>query len=164
MLDPGRGLVLEKSAGILNLPSFLLPAFSSAFTFASSSHHHHHGHLPARRQFSSTPHRPSKLGRTPISIPPGVEISVGEPRIVKDATTYLRIPKRTVTVEGPLGKLDLEIPPVIKIDQDAETRRAVLSIEDTKEKRQMEMWGTYEKDRHTVGGKTEGKRAGEIEI
>lgn len=146
MLAPGRGLVLEKSAGIINLPSFLLPAFSSAF--ASSHHPHHH---PARRQFSSTPHRPSKLGRTPISIPPGVEISVGEPRIVKDATTYLRIPKRTVTVEGPLGKLDLEIPPFIKIDQDAETRRAVLSIEDTKEKRQMEMWGTYEKDRLTVG-------------
>ena len=39
-------------------------------------------------------------------------------------------------------QLDLEIPPSLKIDIDPESRRAVLSIEDAKEKRQMEMWGT----------------------
>ena len=155
MLAPGRGLVLEKSAAFVNLPSFLLPAFQSASAAHPHGHHHaHHNHLPfLRRQFSSTPSRSSKLGRTPISIPPGVEIFVGEPKIKKDATTYLRIPKRTVTVQGPLGKLDLEIPPFIKIDQDAEARRAVLSIENTKEKQQMEMWGMYGRDTRKPGRK-----------
>ena len=132
MLAPGRGrLVLEKTAALVNVPSFLLPAFQSTAICARGP----------SRQFSSTPGRPSKLGRTPISVPPGVEILVGDPIIKNDPTTYLRIPKRILTVQGPLGKLDIEIPPFIKIDQDAESRKAVLSIEDAKEKRQKEMWG-----------------------
>ena len=146
MLAPGRGrLVLEKSGALANLPSFLLPAFqqsqsqSPAFALSISALARSRSN---RRPFSSTSARPSKLGRTPISIPPGVEIQVGEPRVKHDPTTYLRIPTRIVTVQGPLGKLDLEIPPFIKIVQDPESRRAVLSIEDTTEKRQKEMWGT----------------------
>lgn len=60
----------------------------------------------------------------------------------KDPTTYLRIAKRVVTVNGPLGSLNLEIPPFLEINQDAETRKAVLTIQDRDQKRQMEMWGT----------------------
>lgn len=134
MLAPSRGWVLERKAASFTLPSFLLPAFqSSSNTNITTS----------RRQFSNTVSRSSKLGRTPISIPPGVDILIGEPKVKKDPTTYLRIPKRTVTVQGPLGKLDLEIPPYLKIDHDAETRKAVLSIEDIEAKQQMEMWGRH---------------------
>ncbi|KAI4862674.1 ribosomal protein L6 [Hypoxylon rubiginosum] len=131
MLAPCRAKVLERavssSAAAVTLPAFLVPAFQTA---------------PPRRQFSSTPYRPSKLGRTPISIPPGVELTIGEPRVKKDPTTYLRIPKRTVTVTGPLGKLDLEIPPFLTIDHDEASKRAILSIENRDIKKQMEMWGT----------------------
>lgn len=130
MLAPCRAKVLERavssSAAAVTLPAFLVPAFQTA---------------PPRRQFSSTPYRPSKLGRTPISIPPGVELTIGEPRVKKDPTTYLRIPKRTVTVTGPLGKLDLEIPPFLTIDHDEASKRAILSIENRDIKKQMEMWG-----------------------
>lgn len=55
------------------------------------------------RAFSATGPRQSKLGRTPISIPPGVELLIGEPKVKRDPTTYLKIPRRTVSVEGPLG-------------------------------------------------------------
>ncbi|KAI6082926.1 ribosomal protein L6 [Hypoxylon rubiginosum] len=131
MLAPSRGKVLERavlsSTAAVTLPAFLVPAFQTA---------------PPRRQFSSTPYRPSKLGRTPISIPPGVELTIGEPRVKKDPTTYLRIPKRTVTVTGPLGKLDLEIPPFLTINHDEAARRAILTIENRDIKQQMEMWGT----------------------
>ena len=58
---------------------------------------------PQRQQpFSTTPKNASKLGRTPISIPPGVELTLGEPFVRPDPTTYLRIPRRTLTVTGPL--------------------------------------------------------------
>ncbi|KAI1816532.1 54S ribosomal protein L6 [Poronia punctata] len=128
MLAPGRSKVLEKavSGAAVTLPGFLVPAFQ----------------VTPRRQFSNTSSKPSKLGRTPISIPPGVEITVGEPFTKKDATTYLKIAKRTVTVSGPLGKLDLEIPPFINIQQDEAAKKAMLSVENQDLKQQKEMWGT----------------------
>ncbi|KAI0120863.1 ribosomal protein L6 [Hypoxylon sp. NC0597] len=142
MLAPGRGKVLEKALAGTNtavtLPAFLVPAFQTT---------------APRRQFSNTSNRPSKLGRTPISIPPGVELTIGEPRVKRDPTTYLRIPKRTVTVAGPLGKLDLEIPPFLNINHDEASRRAILSIENSEIKQQMEMWGTTWAylNRHIIG-------------
>ena len=44
------------------------------------------------------------MGRTPISIPPNVELHIGEPTIRHDATTYFKIARRMITVTGPLGK------------------------------------------------------------
>ncbi|KAI0204534.1 54S ribosomal protein L6 [Astrocystis sublimbata] len=128
ILAPSRSKVLEKAASgaAVTLPSFLVPAFQAS----------------PRRQFSTTPSRSSKLGRTPISIPPGVEITIGEPIAKKDPTTYLRIAKRTVTVAGPLGKLDLEIPPFLTISHDQATGKANLTIENKDLKQQKEMWGT----------------------
>ncbi|TDZ24764.1 54S ribosomal protein L6 [Colletotrichum sidae] len=108
------------------IPAFLVPAL----------------HTLSRRQFSWTPIRPSKLGRTPLSIPPGVEMLVSEPKLKKDPTSYLKVYKRTVSVTGPLGKLELEIDPFMKIEQDAESNRAILSVEDSNNKEQREMWGT----------------------
>ncbi|KAI1129394.1 54S ribosomal protein L6 [Nemania abortiva] len=128
MFAPSRSRVLEKaiSGTSVTLPCFLVPAFQ----------------VSPRRQFSKTPSTSSKLGRTPISIPPGVELAIGEPRAKKDPTTYLRIAKRTVTVSGPLGKLDLEIPPFLTIQYDQTAGKAVLSIENQELKQQKEMWGT----------------------
>ncbi|KAK6846404.1 54S ribosomal protein L6- mitochondrial [Apiospora arundinis] len=157
MLAPSRGRVLEKalncSKSSTALPSFLLPAFQSSSSSSTASAQQSSPATSCRRPFSSTAAKPSKLGRTPISIPPGVELSVGEPFVKKDPTTYLRIPKRNVTITGPLGALQLEIPPYLTITQDAETRKAVLSIEDREAKQQMEMWGTTWSylNRHIMG-------------
>ncbi|KAI0816200.1 54S ribosomal protein L6 [Xylaria sp. FL0064] len=128
MFAPSRSKVLEKavSGAPITLPGFFVPAFQAS----------------PRRQFSNSASKSSKLGRIPISIPPGVEIAIGEPRAKRDPTTYLRIPKRTVTVSGPLGKLDLEIPPFLTIHHDEAARKASLTIENTELKQQKEMWGT----------------------
>jgi large subunit ribosomal protein L6 len=81
--------VAASPSSTVTLPSFLVPAFQAQ---------------TARRPFSATTHRPSKLGRTPLSIPPGVELAISEPFIKKDVTSYLKTYKRTVTVTGPLGE------------------------------------------------------------
>ncbi|KAK2599299.1 hypothetical protein N8I77_011068 [Diaporthe amygdali] len=130
MLGPTRARAIAPSS-IVTLPSFLVPAFQNCAAAPA-----------ARRQFSASTSRPSKLGRTPISIPPGVELTIGEPYIVKDFTTYKQTPRRTVTVTGPLGKLDLNVPPFLQLDHDLAARRLVLSIEDNEQKKQKEMWGT----------------------
>lgn len=57
----------------------------------------------ARRGFAGTAGRGSKLGRTPISVPPGVEVKVGERWAKRDLTSYIEKGLRTVTVTGPLG-------------------------------------------------------------
>ncbi|PSR97421.1 mitochondrial 54S ribosomal protein YmL16 [Coniella lustricola] len=128
MLAPVASRAAICASPIVTLPAFLVPALASA---------------PAtRRQFSATSTQQSKLGRTPISIPPGVEVTIGEPYVVQDYTTYKQTPKRTVSVAGPLGKLDLTIPMFMKLDHDAEARKLVIGIEDRAVKQQKAMWGT----------------------
>ncbi|KAK3394911.1 ribosomal protein L6, alpha-beta domain-containing protein [Podospora didyma] len=124
---PARGRAIASSSSVVTLPSFLVPAFQTT---------------TAARHFSATTNRPSKLGTTPISIPPNVELLIGEPKVKKDLTTYLKIAKRTVTITGPLGQLALEIPQFVHIDHDTVARKAVLSVEDRAIKQQREMWGT----------------------
>ncbi|KKA29205.1 hypothetical protein TD95_000951 [Thielaviopsis punctulata] len=99
-------------------------------------------HLSARAAFSTTSAAASKLGRTPLTIPPGVEISVGEPVAKRDVTSYLQQTRRTVSIKGPLGQLEMEIPNFLEIEQDAERRQAVVSVRNDKERAQREMWGT----------------------
>lgn len=79
------------SSTVTSLPSFLVPAFQQSTA-------------PARRAFSATTNRPSKLGRTPLSIPPGVELTIGDLFVKKDMTSYLKTYKRPITVTGPLGE------------------------------------------------------------
>lgn len=40
------------------------------------------------------------------------------------------------------GKLDLNVPPFLRLDHDTEARRLTLTIEDNEQKKQKEMWGT----------------------
>ncbi len=96
MLAPRTGrqalqrAVAASPSSTVTLPGFLVPAFQAQPT--------------SRRNFSATTTRPSKLGRTPLSIPPGVELVIGEPFVKKDVTSYLKTYKRKVTVTGPLGE------------------------------------------------------------
>jgi len=46
----------------------------------------------------------SKLGRTPITVPPGVELQVSDLYVKKDMTSYKKEYKRRITVKGPLGE------------------------------------------------------------
>ncbi|KAK4032167.1 ribosomal protein L6, alpha-beta domain-containing protein [Parachaetomium inaequale] len=140
MLAPSTGRqVLQRAlqralastpSSTVTLPGFLVPAFQTAAQSAS------------RRPFSATTHRPSKLGRTPLSVPPGVDLAIGDLFVRKDMTSYLRTYKRKITVTGPLGTLDLEIPDYVTIDHDAAARRVELGVKDRDQRNQREMWGT----------------------
>jgi large subunit ribosomal protein L6 len=96
MFAPCRGKALRHailSSPAVTLPRFLVPAWQTTTTKTTAQ----------PRQFSSTPRCHSKLGRTPISIPPGVELTMGEPKIQRGARDWKSTIKRTITVKGPLG-------------------------------------------------------------
>ncbi|CAG9943908.1 unnamed protein product [Clonostachys rosea f. rosea IK726] len=111
------------------LPSFLLPAWQQQ---PGAAHRH----------FSTTPLQCSKLGRTPLAIPPGVEILMSDLKTVGSATSWKPSKHRTITVNGPLGSLSLDVPEFVNLKQDLENKTVELSIQDSNAQKQKEMWGT----------------------
>ncbi|KFA53146.1 hypothetical protein S40293_03152 [Stachybotrys chartarum IBT 40293] len=131
MISPTWGKALGQSALHVQsstLPGFLVPAW-------------HRGSL-SPRAFSTTATQRSKLGRNPISLPPGVELTVGEPVAIRDMTHFKPKVKKTITVTGPLGSLNLDVPDFVKVSQDAAKKTVSLTVEDANQKKQNEMWGT----------------------
>ncbi|TVY92446.1 54S ribosomal protein L6, mitochondrial [Lachnellula willkommii] len=129
MLSSARSKGLERaiaSAPSASIPAFLLPAFPIA----------------SSRSFSSSPSRASQIGRAPLSIPPGVDFNVLPPPARKNGYFSPVVAKSTVRIEGPLGKMSMTIPPFIKLEHDAATRKAFVTVEDKEVKKQREMWGT----------------------
>ncbi|KAJ3493688.1 hypothetical protein NLG97_g4579 [Lecanicillium saksenae] len=118
------------SSPTASLPGFLIPAWQSTVTATTA------------RQFSTTGPRPSKLGRTPISVPPGVELTMGEPRMINSMTSYKPKVTKTITVKGPLGELSMDVPNFVRMDQDLENSMVMLSVDDANISQQKEMWGT----------------------
>jgi large subunit ribosomal protein L6 len=111
------------------LPGFLVPAWQTG----SSQH----------RQFSTTNERRSKLGRIPISVPPGVELQIGEPIAKRVMTSYKPTIRRNIAINGPRGSLNLEVPEYITIDQSVENKTISLGVKDVNAVEQKEMWGTF---------------------
>ena len=127
------------------LPDFLIPAFS--YTSASRS-----------RSFSTSLPRASRVGAAPIGLPEGVNIQVIEPPKRKGVVTRVEPPK-TIAIEGPLGtygqiealmqmvtnfgqgKASVSLPPFLSFAVNGKTRKAALSVQDRKIRKQREMWG-----------------------
>ena len=100
MFAPCRGKALRhaiSSSPAVTLPRFLVPAWQTTTKTTTTTT------TAQPRQFSTTPRCNSKLGRTPISIPPGVELTMGEPKMQRGARDWKSSIKRTITVKGPLG-------------------------------------------------------------
>ncbi|KAI9151798.1 60S ribosomal protein L6 [Paramyrothecium foliicola] len=129
-IAPGWGKVLghaaTSSSSAVTLPSFLVPAWQTC---------------ARQRQFSTTSERQSKLGRIPISIPPGVELQIGDLKAKKDMTSYKPTICRTITVTGPRGALDLEVPEFVTVNEDLENKTVSLGVQDPNVAQQKEMWG-----------------------
>ncbi|RVD88542.1 mitochondrial 54S ribosomal protein uL6m [Arthrobotrys flagrans] len=100
------------------------------------------------RQFSTTNPLSSKVGSSPLIIPPTVSLSIYTPPPPRHATRTL--PLRTVTVQGPLGQVTTPIPHFLNISiasspkdsQEIKSSKAVITINDPTEKPQRQMWGT----------------------
>lgn len=99
ILAPRRGKALSQALSAAAASPCPLSSFLPASSTAASST----WHSSARRPFSTTHARGSKLGRTPLSIPPGVEVLMGEPKTLRSATSYKPVVRKTITVKGPLG-------------------------------------------------------------
>ncbi|KAI9781747.1 MAG: hypothetical protein M1839_005740 [Geoglossum umbratile] len=107
---------------------FLLPAFQPLTPLCS---------------FSCSPSKASQIGRAPITLPPEVSLRLIEPPAPKNKDRASR--KETgpsVEVEGPLGKMAMQLPPFVSIEHDATARRATVQIQDANVRQQREMWGT----------------------
>ncbi|KAJ6788338.1 hypothetical protein PWT90_06330 [Aphanocladium album] len=135
MFTPAKKAALGQAMRVVSspaasLPGFLIPAWQSTAT------------ATAARQFSTTGPRPSKLGRTPISVPPGVELTIGEPRLINSMTSYKPKVTKTITVKGPLGELSMDVPNFVRMDRDLENSMVMLSVDDANISQQKEMWGT----------------------
>ncbi|KAG8667302.1 54S ribosomal protein L6 mitochondrial [Fusarium poae] len=155
MFAPSRGKALGRavaasSSAPVTLPGFLVPAWQATASPTAAT----------TALFSTTSKRPSKLGRTPLSIPPGVELSVGEPVANKDLTSYKKVFKKTINIKGPLGSLGLEVPEYVQLTQDPEAKSVLLSVRDNEAKDQKAMWGTtWSYLRNYIMGVSEGHTA-----
>ncbi|KAK4060084.1 hypothetical protein Trihar35433_10316 [Trichoderma harzianum] len=157
ILAPRRGKALSQALSAAAASPCPLSSFLPASSTAASST----WHSSARRPFSTTHARGSKLGRTPLSIPPGVEVLMGEPKTLRSATSYKPVVRKTITVKGPLelwfhglkecvgltsacgiGTLNLDVPDFVDLVQSEEDKTATLSVRDPNAKEQKEMWGT----------------------
>ena len=113
-------------------PNFLLPAYAGP---------------AALRTFTTTPSCQSKIGSAPLSVPQGVTFNVSAPSTKgRGARTQAM---STVHIKGPLGELSMEIPAYININQDPKLSGPTLTIQDTTEAKQKQMWGTV---RYAFGG------------
>ncbi|MCJ1451383.1 hypothetical protein MMC28_001719 [Mycoblastus sanguinarius] len=124
-----RSLPLRESSyrAALLLPDFLVPAISSS---------------SASKSFSSTSKCGSRIGSAPLSLPEEVHLRLLEPPVGRKMNITRRELTKKLEIEGPLGKMFLELPPYMSLDHNKETRKASLSILDRKERKQREMWGT----------------------
>lgn len=114
----------------ITVPSFLVPAFASR---------------PQSLRFSTTTRRTSKIGKTPLTLPPEVQFTVKQPPPFtqsQDAKIGRDVLGVTVDIEGPRGKMSMTLPPYIHIVSDDETRTHTLKIFDAGDKKQKAMWGT----------------------
>ncbi|KXS94262.1 hypothetical protein AC579_1582 [Pseudocercospora musae] len=123
----------------ITVPIFLVPAFAAQSHPPLSS-------PPSRLQssrFSTSPRCASKIGRSPLTLPPEVKFTVTE---APQPSGTFRVSRNargaTVDIEGPRGKMSMSIPPYMQILSDNETRTHTLQIADTEDKKQKEMWGT----------------------
>jgi large subunit ribosomal protein L6 len=111
----------------LILPTFLVPSL------VPNPHISH---------FSSTTRCHSKIGRAPLSLPPEVTFRILETLPKRQSRGISRAePNRSVEIEGPLGKMNMDIPPFVSIASNEETRTHTVNILDPEDKKQKAMWG-----------------------
>lgn len=112
------------------LPAFLVPALAQRPQQTS--------------RFSTSSPDHSKIGRAPLSLPPGVTFRIQEaPQLQDHARVSRNQPGSTIEIEGPLGKMTMKVPAYVNIRSDDETRTHTVSIVDEEDKKQKAMWGAY---------------------
>ncbi|KAH9827802.1 54S ribosomal protein L6, mitochondrial-like [Teratosphaeria destructans] len=107
------------------IPAFLVPACAHQ----QSTH------------FSTTRTCHSKIGRAPLSVPPEVKFTV-IPKAQQSRSISSADRGSTVHIEGPRGKMSVDMPPYMTIEGSDEGRMQTVRILDKGVRAQREMWGT----------------------
>ncbi|MCJ1443040.1 MAG: hypothetical protein MMC23_003537 [Stictis urceolatum] len=130
MLDPARSAAsrLITQSSRFSIPDFLVPVFS--FT-------------KAKRLFSNSPTIASRIGAAPLSVPSEVNLRLLDPIAARSSGIVSKSRDvQVLEVEGPSGKMSVEVPSYMTFSQDVDSRKATLSIDDKSVRKQREMWGT----------------------
>lgn len=125
-----RALLVSKPSSNVReatLPAFLVPAFAQR---------------QRTSRFSTTTQCRSKIGSAPLSLPPDVTFTVTPPPAQLPNARVSRKPVgSTIEIEGPLGKMSMQIPPYVSIGTGEGDRIRTVSIENDEDKKQKSMWG-----------------------
>ncbi|EXJ89262.1 hypothetical protein A1O3_02328 [Capronia epimyces CBS 606.96] len=125
------------------VPSFLVPALSYSWT---SRHNSTLAHVPQ-----------SRIGRTPINVPPEVSLRFYELPKLNARSRNPDTPTTAVEVKGPLGSMTVLLPPYLKAEHDEFANKLNISVSDAAEKHQRSMWGTMRAlVQNSVSGVSEG--------
>lgn len=98
----------------------------------------------SRRLFSVSALLRSHIGSSPVYLTPETKLVVESmklPKIIRKGNKSLKLSKN-VTVSGPLGKIDMEIPDFVEIKQDGSSGKIEVAVKDSTDKTQRSMWGT----------------------
>ncbi|KAI5850903.1 60S ribosomal protein-like protein L6 [Tricharina praecox] len=90
------------------------------------------------RAFSTVAPLRSKIGGMPISLPPTVKLT----KIAPTPRPGRKQDMGTISVEGPLGLLSLQVPDFISVEIDTAAAKVTVTPQDARERLQRERWGT----------------------
>lgn len=95
------------------------------------------------------------MGSLPLYTSPEVQVSMSTlsiPRIIRKGRASLNI-SQNITVEGPKGKLSIEVPDFLQLDKDEKHGKINVLIQNAEDKYQRSMWGTVRSliNNHIIG-------------
>ncbi|CDO94793.1 unnamed protein product [Kluyveromyces dobzhanskii CBS 2104] len=98
----------------------------------------------SRRLFSVSALLRSHIGSSPVYLTPETKFVVESmtlPKIIRKGNKSLKL-SQSVTVSGPLGKVDMEVPDFVSISHDESSAKIEVTVKDASDKTQRSMWGT----------------------
>lgn len=96
------------------------------------------------RLFSVSRRACSHIGSAPIYLAPETKFAISPmvvPKVIRKGNKSLKL-SQLITVEGPKGKIDMEIPDFVNVKVDGTGAKMNVSILDDSNKMQKAMWGT----------------------
>lgn len=116
----------------------------------------------SKRFFSLTCALRSHIGSAAIYLTPQTKVSVMPlvvPKIIRKGNKSLKLSK-VATVEGPKGKIDMDIPDFVSVEIEDDKTKLSVSVVNPEEKIQRSMWGTVRSHLNNhVSGVNEGHLA-----
>ncbi|KAG0690437.1 hypothetical protein C6P40_002930 [Pichia californica] len=98
-----------------------------------------------RRLFHSSRQILSHIGSSPVFVTPDVKLSSMEmliPKVIPKGSEKI-ILNSLLSIKGPKGEINLQIPEFLKIDSTSNTSNIKIEINNEKNKIQKSLWGTY---------------------